>query len=267
MRTDRTGLALIEQAVQLLRTAPVTVFALYCGGTVPFLLTLFSFCSEMSYRRDARTKCAASAMLVALAYCWMKGLEVFCCRELVRAYTGNVDRWWEPKTILSIWSTQIAFQPLGFFIRPIAWLLIFPVTYVSAFFQNLTVLGGASRKDLRKSWEFARLWPAQNHTIYGLLSLLTLIVFLDVYVVTFSTPFILKTLLGIEGSLTRSYSWIFSPVLIIALAAVTHFIIDLLAKAIHVIRCCDGESQATGADLLRRLNSFRNAEGALRAPK
>ena len=102
MRTDRTGLVLIEEAVQLLRTAPVTVFALYCGGTVPFLLALFSFCTEMSYSRDAGAKCTASAVIVALAYCWMKGLEVFCCRELVRAYTGDVDRWWEPKTMLSI---------------------------------------------------------------------------------------------------------------------------------------------------------------------
>ena len=266
MRTDRTGLVLIEEAVQLLRTAPVTVFALYCGGTVPFLLALFSFCTEMSYSRDAGAKCTTSAVLVALAYCWMKGMEVFCCRELVRAYTGNIDRWWEPKTMLSIWSRQIAFQPLGLFIRPLAWLLLFPVTYVSAFFQNLTVLGGARRNDIRKSWELARLWPAQNHTVYGLLSLLALIVFLDLYVVTFSTPFILKSLLGIEGFLTRSYTWIFSPVLIIGLAAVAHFIIDLLAKAIHVIRCCDGESQATGADLLRRLNGLRNPEGAFRAP-
>ena len=81
MRTDRTGLVLIEEAVQLLRTAPVTVFALYCGGTVPFLLALFSFCAEMSYSRDAGAKCTASAVIVALAYCWMKGLEVFCCRN------------------------------------------------------------------------------------------------------------------------------------------------------------------------------------------
>ena len=174
MRTNRTGLVLIEEAVQLLRTAPVTVFALYCGGTVPFLLALFNFCVEMSYRRDAGAKCAASAVLVALAYCWMKGLQVFCCRELVRAYTGNVDNWWEPKTMLSIWSRQIAFQPLGLFVKPLAWLLLFPVTYVCSFFQNLTVLGGARRTDIRKSWELARLWPAQSHTVYGLLSLLTL---------------------------------------------------------------------------------------------
>ena len=225
MRTDRTGLVLIEEAVQLLRTAPVTVFALYCGGTVPFLLALFSFCTEMSYRRDAGAKCAASAVLVALAYCWMKGMEVFCCRNSFALTPATVDRWWEPKTMLSIWSRQIAFQPFGLFIRPLAWLLLFPVTYVLHFSEPY---GSWRRQTERHTKELGACasWPAQNHTVYGLLSLLALIVFLDLYVVTFSTPFILKSLLGIEGFLTRSYTWIFSPVLIIGLAAVAHFIID-----------------------------------------
>jgi hypothetical protein len=267
MKANRTGLVLIEEAVQLLRSAPVTVFALYCGGVVPFVLAFFSFSAEMSYRRDARGNCATSAVLVALAYCWMKGLQAFSCRELVRAYTGDVGQWWKAKTMVSIWSRQTAFQPLGLFIKPLAWLLLFPVTYVSAFFQNLTVLGGAGEKDLRKSWQLARLWPAESHTIYGLLSLLALIVFLDLYVVTYFAPFMLKTLLGLESFLTRSHTWIFSPTLIIALAAVTYFIIDLLAKAIHVIRCCDGESLTTGADLLKRLNGLPKPEGAFRAPK
>ena len=229
------------------------VYALYCAGTVPFLLAFFSFCAEMSYNRSARNNCAASAIAMALTYGWMKGLQAFCCRELVRVYTGNATRWWRPATMLAIWSKQIALQPFGFFIKPLAWLLIFPVTYVSAFFQNLTILGGEGRKDVRKSWELARLWPKQSYAVYGLLSLLALIVFFDLYAVVFSIPFLLKILLGIENFMTRSYTWAFSPVLLIAVAAITYFVIDLLAKAIEVIRFCDGESLTTGADLLRRL--------------
>lgn len=258
MRPDRTALVLIEEAVQLLRTSPATVYALYCAGTVPFVLALFRFCAEMSYSRNAGDNCAASAVAVALTYCWMKGLQAFCCRELVRAYTGNVNRWWKPSTMLAIWSRQIAFQPLGFFIKPLAWLLVFPVTYVSAFFQNLTVLGGADQNDVRKSWELARLWPKQSYAVYGLLSLLALIIFFDLYAVTLSIPLVLKILLGIESFLTRSYTWAFSPVLLIVIAAVAYFLIDLLAKAIEVIRCCDGESLATGTDLLRRLAALQN---------
>jgi hypothetical protein len=264
--SDRTALALIEEAIQLLRTSPATVYALYCAGTVPFILALFSFCAEMSYNRNADENCAASAITLALTYCWMKGLQAFCCRELVRVYTGDVKDWWKPGTLLAIWSRQIAFQPLGFFIKPFAWLLVFPITYVSAFFQNLTILGGTEPEDIRKSWKLARLWPKQSYAVYGLLSLLALIVFIDLYAIVFSIPFALKVLLGIESFLTQSDHWVYSPVLLIALAAVAYFLIDLLAKAIEVIRCCDGESLTTGADLLRRLAAMQNKEGTPRAP-
>ena len=261
MNAERNSpLLLIEEAVQLLRTAPVTVYALYSAGTIPFLLAFFSFCAEMSYNRNAAHDCAGSAVAMALTYCWMKGLQAFCCRELVRVYTGNVNRWWSPGTMLAIWSRQIAIQPFGFFVKPLAWLLVFPVTYVSAFFQNLSVLGGANRNDVRKSWKLARLWPRQSYGVYGLLSMLALIVFFDLYALTLSIPLLLKILLGIESFLTRSYTWVFSPVLLISLAAVAYFLIDLLAKAIEVIRCCDGESLATGVDLLRKLAALENSK-------
>jgi hypothetical protein len=253
MRTDRTALILIEEAIQLLRAAPATVYALYYAGTIPFMLALFSFCAEMSYSRNARGNCAVSALAMAVTYCWMKGLQAFCCRELVRIYTGDVQRWWKPGSMVAIWARQILFQPLGLFIQPLAWILVFPVTYVSVFFHNLSVLGGADRNDLRKSWEFARLRPKQSFAVYGLLSLLALIVFVDVYAIVFSIPFLFKLLFGIESFLTRNYTWAFSPVFLLAIAAVAYFLLDLLAKAIEVIRCCDGESLTTGRDLLRRL--------------
>jgi hypothetical protein len=265
MKPDRTALALIEEAIQLLRASPAIVFALYSAGTVPFMLALFNFCAEMSYGRNAGENCASSAIALALTYAWMKGLQAFCCRELIRVYTGNTNHWWKPTTLLAIWSRQTTLQPFGFFIKPLAWLLIFPVAYASAFFQNLTVLGGANPNDVRKSWELARLWPKQSHAVYGLLSLLALLVFLDLYAIIFSIPFLLKILLGIESFLTRTYTWAFSPVLLIAIAAVAYFLIDLLAKAIEVIRCCDGESLATGADLLRRLAALQTGKQSVSA--
>ena len=183
----------------------------------------------------------------------MKGLQAFACRELVRAYTGQADQWWKPATMLAIWSRQIAFQPFGFLLKPIAWFLMFPITYVSGFFQNLTILGGTDRDDVRKSWQRARLWPKQSYSVYGLLSLLALMVFLDLYAIVFAVPFLLKLLLGIESFMTRSYAWAFSPVLLIAVAAFSYFLIDLLAKSVEVIRSCNGASLTNGADLLRRL--------------
>ena len=254
----RTPLLLIEEAIQLLRASPATVYALYSVGTVPFLLAFFNFCAEMSYDRNASNNCAASAVAMALTYCWMKGLQAFSCRELVRVYTGEAARWWRPAIMFAIWRRQIAFQPFGFFVKPLAWVLIFPVTYVCSFFQNLTIVGGTERNDIRKSWQLACLWPKQSFRVSGLLSVLALVVFFDLYAIIFSVPFLFKILLGTESFLTRNYTWAYSPVLLIAAAAITYFVIDFLAKAIEVIRCCDAESLATGKDLLRTLATLQN---------
>jgi hypothetical protein len=265
MKSERTALALIEEGLQLLRAAPISVYALYAAGTVPFSLALFNFCTEMSYNRNAERECAGSAFTVALAYLWMKGLQAFCCRELGRVYTGNTTRWWKLRAILAIWSRQIAFQPLGLIIKPLAWLLLFPGAYISTFFQNLTILGGTGSNDIKKSWDLACLWPKQNFAALSLLSLLAPVVLVDLYALIVAIPFAFKAFLGIESFLTRSSTWLFSPVLLITLAAITYFLMDLLVKSIDVVRCCEGESLTSGEDLLRRLHDLQKSPGAVRA--
>ena len=220
----------------------------------------------MSYDRNAGNNCAASALEMAFAYGWMKGLQAFCCRELIRVYTGKAIRWWKPSAMLAIWSRQITFQPFGFFIKPLAWLSDFSCYLYLRVFPEPGNCGWRGAQRFRKSWQLARLWPKQSYAVYGLLSLLALIVFFDLYAIVFSIPFLLKILLGIESFMTRSYTWAFSPVLLIAVAAITYFVIDFLAKAIEVIRFCDGESLATGADLLRRLALCNTKEGVTCAP-
>jgi hypothetical protein len=266
MKSERTALALIEDAIQLLRAAPVSFYALYTAGTVPFLLVFFNFCSEMSYSRDAAGKCAASAFGVAVAYFWMKGLQAFSCRELANVYTGNILRWWKPRTIVSIWCTQIALQPFGLILKPVAWLLVLPAAYIATFFQNLAIVGGSGSNDLQKSWDLAKLWPKQSFSVFSLLSLLSLILLANLYTLIFAIPFAFKMFLGIESFLTRNLNWMFSSVLFITLAAITHFLTDLLVKAIEVVRCCDGEALASGEDLLRRLHELRRSDGVIGAP-
>jgi hypothetical protein len=266
MKSERTALALIEEALQLLRAAPISVYALYAAGTVPFSLALFNFCTEMSYSRNAERECAASAFTVALAYLWMKGLQAFCCRELVHVYTGNITQWWKPRAMLAIWSRQIAFQPLGLIVKPLAWLLLIPGACIATFFQNLTILGGTGPNDFKKSWDLACLWPKQSFAALSLLSLLAPIVLVNLYALIVAIPFAFKAFLGIESFLTRSSTWLFSYVLLITLAAITYFLIDLLVKSIDVVRCCEGESLTSGEDLLRRLHNLQKSPGAVRAP-
>ncbi len=266
MKNERTALAVIEEAIQLLRAAPISVYALYAAGVVPFLLVFFNFCAQMSYSRDAAVSCGPSAFVVAVSYFWMKGMQAFCCRELICVYTGNITPLWKPREMLSIWSRQIAVQPLGMILKPLAWLLFLPGALITTFFQNISIVGGTGSNDVKKSWNSARLWPKQSLAVFGMIALLSQILLFDLYMLVIAIPIALKSFLGIESFLTRSFSWVYSSVLFIALAAIAYFLTDLLVKAIGVVRFCDSEALASGEDLLRRLQKVKRSEGFVRAP-
>src|SRR3981081_3230777 len=103
MSRNRTTVALIEEAVQLLRAGFPVAPALYCLGTIPFLLALFSFCTTMSYNRFAADQVLEASLGLVMAYGWMKGWQAMACRSLVEIYTGN--RWqWRFKELFSIWA-------------------------------------------------------------------------------------------------------------------------------------------------------------------
>jgi hypothetical protein len=255
MSRNRTTIALIEEAVQLLRSGFPMAPALYCLGTIPFLLVLFSFCTTMSYNRIAADQVLEASLVLVIAYGWMKGWQAMACRALVEIYTGN--RWqWRFKELFSIWAAQIAFQPFGLFVVPVAWSLFVPGAHLSSFFLNLGVMGSFKSGDIRRCWSAAQLWVMQNHTGFAILNLLGLVVFADLLIMLVAGPYLVKMLFGVDSFMTRTPTWIFSTPILIGLASVAYFAIDLLQKAIHVIRCCDGEAIQTGEDLLRKFRAI-----------
>lgn len=256
MNRGRTAISLIEEGVQLLRASSPAAPAFYCAGTIPFLLALFYFCTEMSYNRAAAGHSSEAALGLGIAYCWMKGLHAMACRVLVDSYTGNRTKWWSFSELVSIWTVQIAYQPFGLFIRPIAWSLVVPGTQISSFFLNLSIIGSFRRGAVHRSWSYARLWFMENQTVHAILCLLWTIVFADLLVTMFAAPFIAKTLLGVDSFLTRTTAWMYSPAILIGLAALAYYVIDFLQKSIHVIRCCDAELLNTGEDLLKKIQTF-----------
>jgi hypothetical protein len=173
----------------------------------------------------------------------------------VERYTGKQPSW-RLNDLLSVWSAQIALQPFGLLVAPIAWMLLFPGAHISSFFLNLSIMGSFGKGDLKRCWSAAQRAVMQNHIGYAIANLLGLVVFGDLVIVLFSGPYLVKMLFGVDSFMTRTPYWIFSPSILIEVAAVAYFAIDLLQKAIHVIRCCDSESVETGEDLLRSLRQI-----------
>ena len=76
------GLQLIEQSVSLLRSGNALALAEYYLGTLPYILGLLYFWSDMSRNPMAAWYCGPSAAGMTLLFIWMKVWHVRYCRRL-----------------------------------------------------------------------------------------------------------------------------------------------------------------------------------------
>ena len=106
----RSAILLVEEAVHLLRKAPLSVLSAYAIGTLPFVLALFYFWADMSRSADAQRYHAVASLGLALLYIWMKCWHVvFAARVKMELCAEPSPRWSdymyrrEPSTPLQRW--------------------------------------------------------------------------------------------------------------------------------------------------------------------
>jgi hypothetical protein len=256
------ALDLIEDAVHLLRGAPLGTHLAYHVGAVPFVLSLLWFWSDMTRGAFADQRCAESALVLALLYLWMKTWQgVFAARlgEQARAEPCSA---WGPRRWFRILATQSAIHPWGLLAFPASLaLLMIPMPWVFAILQGVTVGADASEGSagacLRRAWRANVRWPGQNHAVVGLLIPIAFGVVLNVGVLLASVPFLAKTLLGLESEFTLSVESLLNSTFLLGVLALSYLVLDPLAKAIYVLRTLELESLRNGEDLRARLKLLR----------
>lgn len=256
----KAPLDLIEEALHLLRLAPAFVLLTYYIGALPFVLGLLYFWTDMSRSSFAEQRLPAAAVMMTFLFVWMKLWQsVFAQQVLARVCASLPSALSWPRLGRAA-LIQAVLQPSGLFLLPVALVILIPFGWVYAFYQNITVLGTGEHADVRqvftKSWKNALLWPAQNN--YGLiiLKLFGWFVFFNLITAFFAIPFLLKTLLGIETTFSRSPMAMLNTTFFAVIGALTYLCVDPLAKTFYVLRCFYGDSLRTGLDLRTELRSF-----------
>ena len=259
---------LIEEAIHLLRRAPIETYAFFLVGITPFVLCFFRFCSEMSYSKFAETYLPGFASTLALSYLWMKAFQYLACRQLVVVYTRDFSNQRTFGRILRGCVHQAAIHPFGLIAKPMAALaaipgfltfvplLMLPASIIFSFFQNASILITGERGDFAKCW---RLSVTGGRTAASLLLLslfLRIVIFLNVYTTIGILPYLLKALFGVDTFLSRDFRWLISFSYLVGIGLISYFVVDLLIKAIQVIQVCRAEAQTTGQDLRRSLMSL-----------
>jgi hypothetical protein len=252
-KPSRGALVLIEEAVHLLRQSPPTILVPYFLGSMPFILGLLYFWSEMTASAVARRHCSEAALAMALLFAWMKVFQAVFMRLIWAAASGGEAKWLGIAAEFKIAISQIFVQSVGMVAIPIAALIALPFGWVYAFFQNALVEGGKGETDVMPAVQRARkqteLWPKENHFILLILFAFGLFVFINIGSGAILLPFLLKTLLGIETVFSQSIFAMFNSTFFAAILGLTYLCVDPIIKTVYVLRCFYGESLQTGADI------------------
>jgi hypothetical protein len=175
----KTAVAILEEATYLLRANPLILTPYYIGS-LPFILGLLYFWTDMSIGATAWRHCAQAAWGLVLLFIWMKTWQSVYARHLLARIRGETTPRWNLRRIWRVAGIQAAIQPWGNILLPLAFVIMLPFPQVLAFFQNATLFGSGNEADMRvvmkKSWHQAALWPLQNTLIIWLTSPFMLVV-------------------------------------------------------------------------------------------
>lgn len=264
-RRARNALELIEEAVHLLRTAPVGALATYFVGTLPFVLGLLFFWADMSESAFASRHAVDAALGVAALFLWMKFWQAIFAQQLHARMAGRPAPPLDFARCRRVFISQALLQPTGLFLLPLASVPVLPLPWVYAFYQNVTVLDDGSAPNTRgviaKAGRHAGLWPRQNWLLLTIMSGFGLFVFLDIVSAGYMLPQLLKMLLGIESVFSMSGTSLLNSTFFAIAAGLAYLCVDPVLKAIYALRCFYGESLTTGEDLKAEVAGFAAARG------
>jgi len=252
----RGALELIEEATHLLRTAPGSVLALYGIGTLPFLLGLLWFWGDMSRNPFARQHVIEASLGMAALFVWMKFWQALFARGLRASVVGGAAPWnW--RDAMRVLTAQAVLQPAGLVVLPLALVIIIPFAWVYQYFQSVTALGadgsGSVRTLFKKACHQTALWPGQNALLLIVMAGFGFFIFLSWTVTCAALPSLLKMLLGVETTFSRSPFAVLNTTFLMAMLCLTYLGVDPILKAVAVLRCFYGESQQSGEDLKAEL--------------
>lgn len=258
----RPAIDIVEDAVHLLRTSPLSLLLTYYTGAIPFALGLLYFWAEMSRGAFAERRIAFASFGMALLFLWLKCWQSVFTTKLRARVAALPDAKWDLRRVVNLIFVQGAIQPSRLIVHPIAAVLTLPFGWVTAFYENATVIGDGTEPRIREvtksSASQAGVWPAQNHGLLLIFVLLSFFLWLNAGILIVTIPALLKTFLGIDSAFTRAGYWmIFNTTFLAASFTLAWLALDPLVKAVYVLRCFHGAARKDGADLLAELSRVR----------
>ncbi|HTS25285.1 MAG TPA: DUF4129 domain-containing protein [Bryobacteraceae bacterium] len=261
---------LLEDAVRLLRQAPLSTLLCHSAGCIPFALLVLWFWNDLTNPRTLDSTGVIESFALTLMLVWMNSWRAVFAGRLRRQLTGVSDSPWTARRVFRLAAGQSFFGATRLVILPVAWLTMFPLAATVAFYRNLAVI--ADRDDLdplllgAKARRLASIHIAQSWALLPLLAFLYLLLTLNLALVLAILPQIVRILTGNESVFSRSGTLFASnPLFFLLVIAVSWIAFDPFVQAVYCVRCFRAESSETGEDLragLRRIRAGVQAAAA-----
>jgi hypothetical protein len=257
---ERGVIEIIEQAIHLLRLSPFRFLFSYYIGSLPFVLGLLYFWADMSRNAFASEYCAVASLGLTVLFVWMKCWHGIFARNIIAHMAGEEKARWSLGRIGRLTATQTIIQTSGLFVLPLALVMAVPFAWSYALYQNISAQGDGDGHGIKavfkRSWFQAKLWPGQNHILLLIFSIFGAFVFLNLAIVIFLVPQMLKKFLGIESVFTISGWSMLNNTFLTTTFGMAYLCMDPLVKTVYALRCFYGASLKTGRDLKTELKAF-----------
>jgi len=258
-------LELLDDSYSLLRDLPVAAWTWLLCGSVPFVLLLLYFWTDMSRAPDAARRLVDGALWLALAYAFMKVCHAWFGEHMLSRLRGEAR---VRGLSANAWARLVASQVVVHSLMPAALILsslaALPFAWVFAFFHNASILavghfreGGTCRALVSKAVEAARFAPRQNHAMIAVCGVAAFLAWLNLLLLAFLLPSLVKVFSGVDNPVSDSPLSVLNTTTLAAVTAVTWLGITPFFRAAYAVRCFRTLSRSNGEDLGVALRRWR----------
>jgi hypothetical protein len=253
-----------DDAVRLLRQAPLATLLCHWVGGAPLALALLFFRNQVTRPRVPASAIAESACALTVLLLWMNCWRSVFAGRLRRQLSGTADSPWTPYRVYHLIAAQAWFGATKLFVLPLSTLILFTAADTVAFYRIVAVLAGRGDLDpweLRsRARQIAASAKRENWTILPILLFLQLLVAINVTLALAALPQLFRILTGIETAFSRSgMVFVANPLFPLLVLAVTWLAFDPFVQAVYCVRCFRAESIETGEDVRAGLRRIRAA--------
>jgi len=251
------GIWALEEATGLLREVPARSWILWLAGTLPFTWVLIDFLMEMSRSAFSDERIVERSLLLSVLYVLKHVAQGVFSRDCLSVLRGDTPAMPAGGALARLVLVQAAWQPIRLPALTIASIAVIPFPWVAGFLRNVGLSAlERPRGFVREAWRLSRGDTRAHSTALLVISLCWLLLFINLLVMWFVIPMLLKAFFGLQTEFVRLAARMLNATTFLVTAIMTFVALEPLSGALAAVRAFYAQAKHGGEDLrgaLRRL--------------